>query len=165
MSIISWKKKKRVSYSVVSTLCDCMDCNMPGSSIHGIVQARILAWVAIPFSRGCSSPRDQTHVSCTTDIFFAIWATREALAIIVQSLSHVQFFVTLWAAAHQAFLSFTISWSLLRFMSVESMMLSHPLPLSSFAFNFSQHQGLFQWVGSSSQVAKVLELQLQHQSF
>ena len=42
---------------------------------------------------------------------------------------------------------------------------SHPLPPTSFAFNFSQHQGLFQWAGSSHQVAKLLELQLQHQFF
>ena len=125
MLIIPWKKKKRVNYSVVSTLCDPMDCSVPGSSFHGIVQARILEWVAIPFSRGCSSPRDQTHVSCTTDVFFTIWATWEALAVIVQSLSHVQFFVTLWAAAHQASLSFIISWNLLRFMSVESVTLSN----------------------------------------
>ena len=46
------------------TLCDPMDCNPPGFSVHGILQARILEWVAIPFSRGCSQPRDQTWVSC-----------------------------------------------------------------------------------------------------
>ena len=43
------------------TLCDPMDCSMPGSSVHGILQARILEWV--PFSRGSSQPRDQTQVS------------------------------------------------------------------------------------------------------
>ena len=66
----------------------------------------------------------------------------------------------------QAPLSSTVSQSLLKFMSFESVMLSnhlsHPLPPPSpFAFNLSQHQGLFQRVGSSHQVAKVLELQLQ----
>ena len=45
------------------TLCDPMDCNLPGSSVHGILQARILEWVAIPFSRGSSQPRDRTQVS------------------------------------------------------------------------------------------------------
>jgi len=45
-----------------STLCDPMDCQ--GSSVHGILQARILEWVAIPFSRASFQPRDQTHVSC-----------------------------------------------------------------------------------------------------
>ena len=45
------------------TLCDYLDCSLPGSSVHGILQARILEWVAIPFSRGSSQPRDQTEVS------------------------------------------------------------------------------------------------------
>ena len=52
------------------TLCDPMDCSPPGSWIHGILQARILEWVAIPFSRGSSRPRDQTRVSCIADRFF-----------------------------------------------------------------------------------------------
>ena len=45
------------------TLCDPMDCSPPGSSVHGILRARILEWVAISFSRGSSRPRDQTQVS------------------------------------------------------------------------------------------------------
>ena len=48
------------------TLCDPKNCSPPGSSVHGIVQARILEWIAIPFSRGSSSPRDWTWVSCIT---------------------------------------------------------------------------------------------------
>ena len=47
------------------TLCDPMGCCLPGSSVHGISQARILQWVAISFSGGSSQPRGQTHVSCT----------------------------------------------------------------------------------------------------
>ena len=47
------------------TLCDSMDCSPPGSSVHGISQARILEWVAISFSKGSSQPTDQTCVSCT----------------------------------------------------------------------------------------------------
>ena len=47
-----------------STLCDPMDCSSPGSSVHGILQAKILKWVAIPFSKGSSQPRDRTQVSC-----------------------------------------------------------------------------------------------------
>ena len=46
------------------TLCHPMDCSPPGSSVHGILQARILEWVAIPFSRGSSRLRDQTHIFC-----------------------------------------------------------------------------------------------------
>ena len=63
------------------TLCDPMDCSLPGSSVHGILQMRILEWVAIPFSRGFSWFRDWTSascVSCTEGRFFPIWATREA---------------------------------------------------------------------------------------
>ena len=56
-----------------------MDCSPPGPSVHGILQARILEWVAIPFPRGSSRPRDWTPVSRTAGGFFIIWATREAL--------------------------------------------------------------------------------------
>ena len=52
------------------TLCSPVDCSLPGSFIHGIFQAGILEWVAISFSRGSSSPRDQTCVSCIADGFF-----------------------------------------------------------------------------------------------
>ena len=45
------------------TLYDPMDCSLPGSSVHGISQARIQEWVVVPSSRGSSPPRDQTHVS------------------------------------------------------------------------------------------------------
>ena len=45
-------------------LCSPMDCSLPGFSVHGILQARILEWVAVPSSRGLSQPRDQTRVLC-----------------------------------------------------------------------------------------------------
>ena len=61
-----------VSHSVVSTLGGSMDCSPPGSSVHGILQARTLEWVAISFSRESSQPRDQTQVSCTADRCFTI---------------------------------------------------------------------------------------------
>ena len=66
-----------------------------------------------------------------------------------------------WAAGCQASLFFTISWSLFKLMSIDLVMPSNYLILSSYppAFNLSQHQGLFQWVSSSHQVAKVLESQ------
>ena len=60
-------------------LCNPMDCSLPGSSVHGILQARILKWIAIPVSRGHFHPRDRTWVSCIAGRFFIIWATREAL--------------------------------------------------------------------------------------
>ena len=54
-----------------------MDCSLPGSSVHGILQARILEWVAMPSSRGSSQPRDQTQVPPVTGRFFTVWATKE----------------------------------------------------------------------------------------
>ena len=60
------------------TFCDPMDCSLPGSSVHEILQARILEWVAVPFSRGSSKPRDWTQVSCTAGGFFTVWTTRKA---------------------------------------------------------------------------------------
>ena len=60
------------------TFCDPMDCSPLGSSISGILQARILEWIAVPSSRGSSRPRDGSWVSCTAGGFFTVWATREA---------------------------------------------------------------------------------------
>ena len=60
------------------TFCDSMDCSPAGSSVLGILQARILEWVAISFSRGYFQPRDQTQVSCITSRFFTVWANRES---------------------------------------------------------------------------------------
>ena len=59
-------------------LCGPVDCSPPDSSVHRILQARILEWVAISFSRGSSQSRDPSWVSCTPDGFFSIWATTEA---------------------------------------------------------------------------------------
>ena len=87
----------------------------------------------------------------------------------VQLLGHVRLFATSWTAACQASLSIINSQSLLRLhvhQVSDAIQPSHPLS-SPFppAFNLSQHQGLFHWVSSSYQVVKVLEFQLQHQSF
>ena len=60
------------------TLCDPVDCRLPGFSIHGILQARLLEWVTISFSRGSSRPRDQTQVSHIEGRRFNLWATRES---------------------------------------------------------------------------------------
>ena len=64
------------------TLCDPMDCSLPGSSVHGIFQAIVLEWIAVSFSKGSSQPRDQTLVSRIVDRRFAIWATREVLSLV-----------------------------------------------------------------------------------
>ena len=57
------------------TLCDPMDSSPPGSSVHGILQARILEWIANSFSRGSSQLRDRALVSCIAGRFFTVWAT------------------------------------------------------------------------------------------
>ena len=60
-------------------LCDPMDCSQPGSSVHGILQARIVQWVAIPFSWGSSPRREQTHVSCIGRQILYQWASWETM--------------------------------------------------------------------------------------
>ena len=153
-----------------------MDCSPPGSTVQWIFQARILQWVAISFSRGSSQPRDPTCISCINMWILYHWATTETLICIFSSiqfssfqlLSHVWLFATPWTTAHQASPFITNSQSLLKLMSIKSVMPSNHLilivPFSSCPQSL-QHQGLFQWVNSSHEVAKVLEFQLQHQSF
>ena len=68
-------KTEKLSVFVIQlcvTLCNPMDYSMPGSSVHGILQARILEWVAIPFSRESSPPRDQLRVSCIAGGCFTV---------------------------------------------------------------------------------------------
>ena len=65
------------------TLWDPMDWRMPGSSVQGILQARILEWVASPFSRASSWPRDRTWGSCIAGRFITVWASREALMMLL----------------------------------------------------------------------------------
>ena len=60
------------------TLCNPMDCSLSGFSVHGILQARILEWVAISFSGGSFQSRDRTLVSCIAGRFFSVWSSREA---------------------------------------------------------------------------------------
>ena len=162
------------------TLCDPVDCSLPGSS----VQARILKYLLL--SPGESSqPRDQTQVSCITGGFFTLWATREAqrimeknlkrnigmymynwitfctpktlnqlyfnleknlelkginqssgkksTVVVVQSLSRVWLFATPWTAAHQSFLSFTMSQSLLFSCSLIGDAIQPSRPVSRFS--------------------------------
>ena len=119
------KSEREVAQSCL-TPSDPMDCSLPGPSIHGIFQARVLEWVAIAFSGKAPvynagdpglipgsgrSPGEGNAFSC------------------VQLLSRVRPFVTPWTVAHQASLSITNSRSLLKLMSIESVMLSNHLVL------------------------------------
>ena len=63
-------KVKVLVAQLCPTICNLIDCSWPGSSDHGIPQARILEWIAISFSRGSSQPRDWTHLSCIADRLF-----------------------------------------------------------------------------------------------
>ena len=72
----AWKESESEVTHSYPTLCDPMDCSLPGSSIHGIFQARVLEWVAIAFSRGSSGPTDRTWVSCIVGRCFTVWTTR-----------------------------------------------------------------------------------------
>ena len=99
------------------TLWDPTDCSLPGSSVHGILQARILEWVAIPFCGGYSWPRDWTQVSCLAGRFF----TMRKWTLLL--LSPVRLFATPWTVARQAHLSMEFPrqeyWSGLPFPSPE----------------------------------------------
>ena len=109
------------------SLFDPKDCSLPGSSVHGILQVRILEWIAVPFSRGSSQPSDWTPVSPIVGGFFTIWATREAQNFKwkCQSLCRIQLFVTPWTGDHQALLSMGFSrqeyWSGLLLPSAEDI--------------------------------------------
>ena len=71
------------NHSVMSNSLRPLDCSPSGSSVHGILQARILEWVAILFFRGSSRPKDQTWVSCIAGRFFTVWATKEACIVYI----------------------------------------------------------------------------------
>ena len=127
-----------------------MNYSLPGSSVHGISQARMLEWIAVSFTRVSSWPRNQTSVSCAGRFFTTkpqekphstVNYTQYLLITYqfssVQSLSRVRLFVTQWTAAHQASLSITNFQSLFKLMSIKSVMpsnhliLGHPLLLLS----------------------------------
>ena len=81
LNLLNSRSTENKSYKLRNgriSLCDPMDRSPSGSSVHGIFQARILEWVARPFSTGSSWPRDQTWVSHIAGRFFTIWATQEA---------------------------------------------------------------------------------------
>ena len=72
LAIVKWSEEVKVA-QLCPTLCNPMDY-----TVHVILQARILEWVAVPFSRGSSQPRDRTQVSCIAGRFFTRWDMREA---------------------------------------------------------------------------------------
>ena len=75
------KESESEAAQLCPTLCNPMDCSLPGISVHGIFQARILEWVTIAFCRESSWPRNWTRVSRIAGRCFTLWATREAREI------------------------------------------------------------------------------------
>ena len=108
------------------TLCDPMDCSPPGSSVHGILQARILEWGAISGaytqSRAVRTWSNATYCLGSNTVPTLVF-------VVVQSPSRILLFATPWTAACQASLPLTVSWSLPKFMFIASVMPSSPLIL------------------------------------
>ena len=150
-----------------------MDRGARRATVHGVAKSR--TWLSTHTSMSCfvlharGRQRHSLFNAGTLQEFHKPIAHR-VVVVVVQSPSHVRLHVTPWTAACQVPLSLTISRSLPKFMSITSGMpsshLIHPLMSSSpSSLNLSQHQGLFQWVGCPHQMTKILEHQLQHQSF
>ena len=121
-------KNQSALYFIITKSPSCVrlsvtpgSCSPPSSSVHEISQARILEWVAISYPRGSSRPRNRTsllpHWQAESLLLSHIYLLGG-----VQSLSCIRLCVTLWTAARQASLSFTISQSLLKLTSIESVM-------------------------------------------
>ena len=154
---VYWLKVKVLVTQWCPTPWEPMDCSLSGSSENGILQARTLEWVAIPFSRGSSQSRDQTLVSCIADrFFFTIWATRVVpFTGSVQFSSVAQLCSTLCSPMDCSTPGFPVHHQLLEFTQThvhrvsDAIQPSHPLlSPSPLAFNLSQHQGLSQRVSS-----------------
>ena len=155
------------------TLCNPMDCSLPSSSIHGTLQASIQEWVAMPSSRGSSQTMDWiciSYISCSLPLtppgkpFIFISS--------VQFSSVAQLCLTLCNPMNRSMPGLPVHHQFPEFTQThvhrvsDAIQPSHPLSSPSPpAHNPSQHQGLFQWVNPSHEVAKVLVFQLQHQSF
>ena len=150
-----------------------VDCSPLGSSVLGTSQARILEWVAIPSSRESPWPRDWTHVSCIASGFFTTASPGKTCPKGVKWFSSVtQSCATLCDPVDCSTPGFPVNHKLPGLTQTHvhkfccAIQPSHPLMFPGLpAFNLSQQQGLFKWVSSLHQVHKVLEFQLQHQSF
>ena len=140
-----------------------MDCSLPGSSVHGILQARILEWVAMPCSRGFSWPRDRTCISYVSCIgrqvlyHYHTWESQRRF----QFSSVAQSCPTLCNPINRSTPGLPVHHQLLESTQThvhwvgDAIQPSHPLSsLSPPALNLYQHQGLFKWINSPHQVAK-----------
>ena len=151
-----------------------MDSSLPGSSVHGIFQARILEWVAISFSRGSSQSRDWKYISRTGKQIFYLSAMREALCLqkvyikVIQILpnqssSVAQSGPTICDPRNRSTAGFPVHHQLPESTQThghwvgDAIQPCHPLlSPSPPTLNLSQHQGLFKWASSLHQVSKLL---------
>ena len=127
------------------SLCDPMDCNLLGSSVHEILQARILGWVAMPL-QGIFLTRVKPSSLTSPALaggFFTTSATWEALSGVRSGVQLCSTLCDPMDCNTQPSLSIANSRSLLKLMSIQSVMPSHSLSSPSSTFNLSQHQGLF----------------------
>ena len=139
-----------------STLCNMMDCSPPGSSVHKISQARILEWVAIPFSSGSSQPMDRTQISYIAGKFFISVLPGKPIIIIifyplVQLSSVAQSCPTICDPRNRSMPGLPVHHQLPEFTQThvhrvgDAIQPSHPVLSPSLpALNPSQYQGLFQ---------------------
>ena len=155
------------------TLWDPIDCSPPGSSVHGISQARILEFLAIPSPWDLPNPGIEPMPLAALALagrFFTTELPGKLLSWYDQFSSVTQSYSTLSDPMDCSMPGFPVHHQLLEFTQThvhwvsDAIQPSHPLSSPS-GLNLSQHQGLFKWVSSLHQVAKVSEFQLQHQSF
>ena len=144
-------------------LSDSMDCRLPGSSVHGILQARTLEWVVMPSSRVYFQPRDQTHIgcnSCTAEGFFTTEPLGKPRVEGSVQFSH-SIMSTLCNSMNLSMPGLPVHHQLPEFTQnhvhwvSDTIQPSHPLSPFPPPLNLSQHQDLFKWVSSLHQVAKV----------
>ena len=137
----------------------CISCCWPPSSYLKLTDSW---WNLLVIKSSCPWRQSSSRLFTCVNYYFAQQFSQFSCSVVSDS-------ATPWTAARPTSLLVTISWNLLKFMSLQSVTPSNHLPPlpppSPPAFNLSQHQGFFKWVSSSHQVAKVLEFQLQHQSF
>ena len=137
-----------------------MEYSPPGSSVCGILQARILEWVAIPFSIGFSQPRDWTRISHTAGRFFTIWATREAQSDAFGNIRYITFLPkTFWWLPISIPIKTQHLWDTYKVLPVYSTCCGVTDPLGLYSSNLAMrqlfknklwHQGCALWRYASS---------------
>ena len=133
----------------MSDSCDLLNCTLPGSSVHGISQARILEWVAISFSMGSSQHRDWSHLSCIVGRFFTIEPDSFPLEVPTCVISSVRLLSHIWLYDPMdcSMLGFPVHYQLLELTQTMSVKLGMPSTISSSVVPFSCLQS-FQRSGS-----------------